>query len=768
MSDQDPPMDVQPTDAAAGAPGDYQLSRIIAAHTNDIKCLTSTVSGAIISGSRDEKVKLFVERGGTFIESLCLNNRMAVNAVAFLVCTDGSSLIFCGRKDGTVAVYKDGEAEPRDVLHAHSANVCVLQVSDEFRQLITGSWDHASMVYDLNELIAGRNPELFKLSGHKNSIWAAAFIPKKPNFFLTGSADRTINLWAGPEAVRTYAGHSDVVRGLLALDGDFFVSTANDSTLRVWDTKSGSSTEYASSTGEYIYSISSVQLPDGRTLVANCGEQGIIEIWELDVAERTLRPLQAIRTPATSLWAVRALPGGDLAVGASNGYVYVFSPHADRLASADQREVFEANVQAMLQAMAEAKSKNQGDVVTIKVGLDDGAPKLDLKYKKGTDPVAAAMQFIEENNLPISYMHEIAEFIKMNVVEARNFAAGGEPPVAAADPFTGGGRYVPAPPESGGQFGADPFTGGNRYVPGGAAAGPEALVPKSLAPNDKKRPRSELVPLRAYYSFGYESVAQKAQETLKHANAQLESDVMLEEPLLDSLFEILANEKFEATEIHLLALEKGFMQWPMEMMVPLLDVFRLAVLNPQINEYFCSNKDGNRAAATMHRLSSLLISDPPLPVRILVCRSLANAAAHEDGRQMLQQELSSVSELIVAQLVAENQKPALQLAATSALANIALVLLRQTEKCQELGPREDVLRAIIKSTESVHSFGGLTEPALVRLLQAIVTLMWGDPAVITLAKQRGICEIVNRIKDAVQSDESKNIARDIFVMTTAV
>ncbi|KAI6238984.1 PFU domain-containing protein [Aphelenchoides fujianensis] len=356
MSDQDPPMDVQPTDAAAGAPADYQLSRIIAAHTNDIKCLTSTVSGAIISGSRDEKVKLLVARGGTFNESLCFNNRMAVNAVAFLVWTNGSSpplrsfsLTFCGRKDGTVAVYKDAGPEPAYTLHAHSANVCVLQVSDEFRQLITGSWDHTSMVYDLNELIAGRNPELFRLFGHSNPIWAAAFIPQETNFFLTGSADRTIIQWDGPEAVRTYAGHSDAVRGLLTLNGDFFVSTANDSTLRVWDTKSGSSTD-----------IASVQLPGDRTLVANCGEEGMIEIWELDAADRNLRPLQTIRTPATSLWAVRALSGGDLAVGASNGYIYVFSPHAHRVATADQRKVFEANVQAMADDRMEKMGKASG------------------------------------------------------------------------------------------------------------------------------------------------------------------------------------------------------------------------------------------------------------------------------------------------------------------------------------------------------------------------------------------------------------------------
>ncbi|KAI6181928.1 hypothetical protein M3Y98_00882200 [Aphelenchoides besseyi] len=641
-------------------PPAYKLSRIIQAHTNDVKCITTTVSGAIISGSRDERVKLFVERGGNFIESVALNNQMAVNAVAFMICPDGSSLIFCGRKDGTIAIYQDAEAKPQHLLRAHTANVCVLQISDEFHQLITGSWDHKSMVYDLDALLAGHNPE---------------------------------------------------------------------------------------------------------DLIVNCGENGVLEVWQLNTAELTLKPHQIVQTPASSLWAVRVLAGGDVALGASNGYIYIFSLNPDREASADVLEVFEANIQAKLRMDAETKAKNDGDVVTIKVGLDDGAPKLDLKYKKGTDPTAAAEQFVSENNLPISYVNEISEFIKMNVPEARNYSTISDGLTAPADPFTGSGRYVPAQLDSSGQSAADPFTGGNRYVPG-RSNGSEALIPNSMAQADKRRPRSELVPLRSYYVFGYESVGQKAQEALKAANTQVEPDAMLEEPLLESLFEILANEQYTPTEIHIMALEKGLMQWPMGSIVPILDVFRLALLNPSINEYFF--QEGCHGLNTLHRLSSFLISEPLPPVRILICRSLANAAKHEPGRIMLQQSLSELSTLIINQLVAENQKPALQLASSSCLANIALILLRQTEKgqCAELGPREDVLRSIIKSTEALLSFGDFSEAALVRLLQAIVTLMWGDATVIGLGKQRGISEISTKIKDAVQSDEAKAIARDIYVMTT--
>jgi hypothetical protein len=52
------------------------------------------------------------------------------------------------------------------------------------------------------------------------------------------------------------------------------------------------------------------------------------------------------------------------------------------------------------------------------------------------------------------------------------------------------------------------------------------------------------------------------------------------------LLEILAG-NFTASEIHMMALEKA-LQWPLDLMVPILDVFRLALLDATINEYFCS------------------------------------------------------------------------------------------------------------------------------------------------------------------------------------
>lgn len=41
---------------------EYKLSRIIEAHSKDVKSLAITETGAVVSASRDEFVKMFIER----------------------------------------------------------------------------------------------------------------------------------------------------------------------------------------------------------------------------------------------------------------------------------------------------------------------------------------------------------------------------------------------------------------------------------------------------------------------------------------------------------------------------------------------------------------------------------------------------------------------------------------------------------------------------------------------------------------------------------
>lgn len=54
-----------------------------------------------------------------------------------------------------------------------------------------------------------------------------------------------------------------------------------------------------------------------------------------------------------------------------------------------------------------------------------------------------------------------------------------------------------------------------------------------------------------------------------------------------------------------------------------------------------------RGRETLQRMQNLLASDPPAPVKILVCRSLANATLHTWGRQMLLEGLSDTVRIAV-------------------------------------------------------------------------------------------------------------------------
>ncbi|VDO05394.1 unnamed protein product [Haemonchus placei] len=185
---------------------EFHLSRIIDAHKGDVKCITSTSAGVLISGGRDEHVRFWTKRGGEFSETLSFPQPkgLAVNSIGYYESTDGWRL-FAGRKDGSIAVYGSGSSEPLTVLTQHSSNVCCLYVDEKNHILLSGSWDNNVIVWPIKELGSPEFPALL-LNGHKLSVWALAAIESSPGYYLTGSADKTIKLWRDDTEVRTYTG----------------------------------------------------------------------------------------------------------------------------------------------------------------------------------------------------------------------------------------------------------------------------------------------------------------------------------------------------------------------------------------------------------------------------------------------------------------------------------------------------------------------------------------------------------------------------------
>ncbi|RCN29776.1 PUL domain protein, partial [Ancylostoma caninum] len=264
-----------------------------------------------------------------------------------------------------------------------------------------------------------------------------------------------------------------------------------------------------------------------------------------------------------------------------------------------------------------------------------------------------------------------------------------------------------------------------RYKPGSASGD---VIPNACLPQDKKRPRGELVPMASYYRFGVEQLSAKALAKLVEVNNK-QTALKLNEEQLAAIQRLMSGSGGSSDcDLIATALETG-LQWEIGDLVPILDVFRVALLDETLNSYFCDMK--LRGENTQQRLSALLLSEPPDAIGILVCRSMTNAFVHKCGREMLSHDFQTLFTIVANQL--GSSKAALQLAAASALANWSLLLLNRSEKVAELGPREDAIRAIIK-----------------------------------LAKSRKMLSIVNRMKDAVVDERGKNVARDIAEMIYAI
>lgn len=170
--------------------------------------------------------------------------------------------------------------------------------------------------------------------------------------------------------------------------------------------------------------------------------------------------------------------------------------------------------------------------------------KFFLSYNVGEDPMMAAQLCCDKNQLPIAFIPLLVKHLNENVPELQGLKGS-----AYTDPFTGGGRYVPGdstaadgqygdpftssgryipsaqPSDQGFSSGGDPFTSGGRYIPGQA---PTTHASHNV---DKKRPRSEFVPIKDFFLFN-DKAGDKVVETLKKANEEVPEEFKLEEPLV--------------------------------------------------------------------------------------------------------------------------------------------------------------------------------------------------------------------------------------------
>ena len=443
-----------------------------------------------------------------------------------------------------------------------------------------------------------------------------------------GCADKLIRVFdARGKFSHIIKGSTDVVRALcrVALDhpsGADFASAGNDGMIRLWKLD-GRQVEELVGHESFIYSLASC--PNGELL--SSGEDRTVRIW------RGNQCIQTITHPAISVWGVAAcLESGDIVSGASDRKVRIFSRDSGRQAEPEAIQNFENSVKSSSipqqvgdvnkeklhgpEFLQQKSGTKEGQVVMIRepdgsisahqwsqgsqswmnvgmvvdavgssgkktsyagkdydfvfdVDIEDGKPPLKLPYNLSQNPYEAATKFIAENELPVTYLEQVADFIVTNTQGAT----------------IGQGSQGPS--------GADPW-GSGAYRPGQTAP--------ASAPSQPSSSRLQVLPQSTYLSIktaNLRTVRKKIEELNEQLIQEGCHDVSLDEKLLADLEAMVQSleQILSSTPSSDSALTTGIplvlyilTSWPPSHRLPALDLLRLlAAATPALAKYRTSS-----------------------------------------------------------------------------------------------------------------------------------------------------------------------------------
>mmetsp|Transcript_40977 Transcript_40977/g.162226 ORF Transcript_40977/g.162226 Transcript_40977/m.162226 type:complete len:806 (-) Transcript_40977:1084-3501(-) len=354
------------------------------------------------------------------------------------------------------------------------------------------------------------------------------------------------------------------------------------------------------------------------------------------------------------------------------------------------------------------------------VEVEEGGANRSLGYNRGENPYEAAQRFVEQNELSGGdYLDQIAKFIEQNVSADNRIVAA--PPVAR-DPFTGGNRYVPGAVNTGVNHGGGAATGNNqfapaRYVPGGS----------NTVPRPKEEPKH--IPATTYVLYTSTDQEKKIVEKLRENNDKAAKDGLnLSSEELEYLVTTTVPKVCAAKPSAADAKDAGVIlkasTWSSELLVPVLDLARLAVNQPSLHEQFVSG-DGS----IMHVILQKVLSEENVSPAILIlsCRFFCNLFGSPSGIETAKLNMSRILEQVSIARSSPNRR--VRETYATLLYNYAIALKGDSR-----------VDAVLEAAFLVFTASEKDEPVLYRILVAVGTAMSSSKEATLTAQKLGVAE----------------------------
>ncbi|KAI9664284.1 MAG: hypothetical protein M1829_005839 [Trizodia sp. TS-e1964] len=777
--------------------GDFKISASLEGHEDDVRAVLFPNAQLVLSASRDTTVrswKLISSDPALFDGTISSHGSAFVNSLTYLAPSSvyPKGLVISGGKDTIVEVRQSGQLPDENaeaLLLGHSNNICALDVDPDGTYIVSGSWDNQARIWNI-----GKWEQSILLDGHDASVWAVLAYNRK--IAITGSADSAIRVFeTNGRLVRKFEASQDVIRALCKLSPDHasgaqFASAGNDGVIRLWNI-SGQRKAKLEGHLNFIYSLAC--LPTGE--IVSSGEDRTVRIWSGKSC------IQTITHPALSVWGVSVCAeNGDIVSGASDNIVRVFSREKGRQASAELALKFEEAIKAFSipqedgagldpenihkpEFLQQKSGTVDGQVVMIKeanggvtahqwssstqkwlavgtvvdsakgrskanylgqdydyvfdVDISDGAPPLKLPYNQSENPHEAAKKFIESNELPISYLEQVANFIVSNTPTAKQPKQSQQP--RGADPWGTEARYIPG----------DPGTGGNGAPP------PPAQLAKVI-------PQTEFLSItQANFPALQRKIEEVNQNFITSGNKDLSlnpSEVIILQRLNAQLQQKPATASHSSTSMsHGLPVAiKLISTWPVEHRVPGLDLLRLIALTPMLATF---ESNGNKIIDIL--AGSGIFEGKTIPNNVMLAiRAFANLFHSIEGQALVSKDFDKVYSLVEPYTVRISANRNLTIALTTLLINYSVLLTSTDFKGLPLSADRAI--TLLKGLASMMSLLSQEAEATYRALVAMGTLLTlGEEVKIAGLEVFDIGDLLIKVKASNPEPRIANLVKEI-------
>lgn len=521
--------------------------------------------------------------------------------------------------------------------------------------------------------------------------------------FASASNDGIIRLYTlQGELVASLFGHESFVYSLAALPSGELVSAGEDRTVRVW-----SGTQCVQTITHPAISVWSVAVCQENGDIVTGASDRVTRVFSRsperqaapEVIQQFDEAVKGSAIPAEQVGKVNKekLPGPEFLQqrsGTKDGQVQMIcesdgSVTAHTWSSATQEWIAVGTVvDSAGSSGRKTEYLGQDYDYVFDVDIEDGKPPLKLPYNVSQNPYDAATKFIQDNELPISYLDQVAQFITQNTQGA-----------------TIGQTQGPTP------AGADPWGTERRYRPGDAEAQPS--IPDS---------RPQVLPQKTYLSIrsaNLKVISKKLKELNEKVLSEGDKEAALSPSEVDAVVALCGKLESSQRLPDSPVIEAGVpliyriaTSWPTANRLPGLDLLRLlAAAAPFVAT---SEYDGDDLVSG---LLSSGVFEAPLNVNnaMLAMRTFANLFETAEGRDLAVKTFDKILAGVKSALANSGDSPNrnLTIAVTTLYINFAVYYTSegraQTPESAERGLvlLEELFKIVVSEKDSEAVYRGL-------------------------------------------------------------